>query len=160
MTDHYDDGRRAMARCEEHWLREPAWRTGDAPPCRECQDAPQESGDLCESCAAVIRAAEVEHLAALVRHDIATVARTARLRCVAAVVEAGPDAARWEMVSDDLRSRACVVGRDERATLLSATRAADAMRRGDVHAAALEFAEHYGLTVEVWAEETRKEMGR
>lgn len=103
---------------------------------------------------------DTNDLAALVRHDIAEVARTARLRCVAAVVEAGPDAAQWEMVSDDLRSRACVVGRDERATLLSAVRAADAMRRGDTDAAALELAEHYGLTVEAWAEETRKEMGR
>jgi hypothetical protein len=46
------------------------------------------------------------------------------------------------------------------AALLSAVRAADAMRRGDTDAAALELAEHYGLTVEAWAEETRKEMGR
>lgn len=160
MTDHYDDDRRAMARCEADWLREPAWRTGDAPPCRECQDAPQEIGDLCEACAAVIRTAEDEHLAAMVRHDIAAVARTARLRCVAAVVEAGPDAAQWEMVHDDLRSRACVAGHDERAILVMTARAADAMRRDDVCAAALELAEHCGLTVEAWAEETRKEMKR
>lgn len=103
---------------------------------------------------------DTNDLAALVRHDIAAVARTARLRCVAAIVEASPDAAQWEMVRDDLRSRACMVGRDEGATLLSAARAADAMRRDDVCAAALELAEHCGLTVEAWAEETRKEMKR
>ncbi len=27
-----DDNRRAFARCEEQWLREPAWRTGEDEP--------------------------------------------------------------------------------------------------------------------------------
>lgn len=103
---------------------------------------------------------DTNDLAALVRHDIAAVARTARLRCVAAVVETEPGAAQWEMVRDDLRSRAYVVGRDERAALLSAVRAADAMKRGDVDSAVWELAEHCGLDPEAWAEETRKEMRR
>lgn len=160
MTDHYDAERRAMARCEEQWLREPAWRTGDAPPCRECQNAPQESGDLCESCAAVIRAAEVEHLAALVRHDIATTARRVGLRCVAAAVDAKPDAATWEAVRLDLRDASERCRWDDRAAVRATMRAADAMGDGDADTAARELAEHCGLSVEEWAEETIKEMGR
>ena len=39
MTDHYDAERRAMARCEEHWLREPAWRTDNPDGCDACAAA-------------------------------------------------------------------------------------------------------------------------
>lgn len=129
-----------------------------AAPCPECHAMPcGDDGAPCRLCAAVIRAAEDDHLAALVRHDIAAVARTARLRCVAAIVEASPDAAQWEMVRDDLRAVWSLIGGG---ALRATAWAANAMSRGDVCAAALELAEFHGLTVEMWAEETRKEMRR
>ena len=51
MTDHYDDDRRAMARCEEHWLREPAWRTGNPDGCDVCGVDLPDDLRLCAACA-------------------------------------------------------------------------------------------------------------
>ena len=52
MTDHYDDERRALARCEEQWLREPAWRTGNPDGCDACGVDLPDDLHLCDACAA------------------------------------------------------------------------------------------------------------
>ena len=45
MSD-YDADRSALARCEEDYLREPAWRTGE-----ECGEPTRDGAALCEECA-------------------------------------------------------------------------------------------------------------
>lgn len=100
MSDHHDADRRALARCEETYLREPAWRTGDLPEstddvCHECGDEPHHGAPLCALCAAAIasdnlsddhlRDLEARHLpddprACTAEHVRAESARCSRLR--------------------------------------------------------------------------------
>ena len=63
MSD-YDADRRALARCEEDYLREPAWRTGEGNPdgCDVCGCALADDLHLCDECAALLDADDLDAL--------------------------------------------------------------------------------------------------
>ena len=50
MSTHHEANDRAMRRCEEAYLREPAWRSGDDDACERCADGMWNGGPLCRAC--------------------------------------------------------------------------------------------------------------
>lgn len=52
MSNYFDDDRRAMARAEADWLREPEWRTGNPDGCDVCGVDLPDDLHLCDACAA------------------------------------------------------------------------------------------------------------